>query len=1205
MLIYVPFPEYLKKQVAILLLLLPMVAFAHGDHPEKGGLLFEENKRQYPSSVQFMADIPGGRLFVEKGQLRYAYHNPDELKYIHDVLGHEKNLSSSEIDAQTVHFHSVFVNFLGNSAEQEFTTGEKENYSRNYFKGSSPSGWSGGVSVYRTVGIRGLYPGIDLSLYSSGPHLKYDLYVAAGADPSVIRMQYEGADDLKLKDDGILYMKTSVNEVMELAPVAYQTISGAKIPVNCRYRLDGNVLSFEFPDGYNTAYTLVIDPVLVASTYSGSNATTYGHSATYDDQGNIYAGGRCFGAGYPTTPGAYDGTFGGSVDVSISKYSPNGTTLLYATYLGGTNDDYVHSMIVNTAGELYIMGSTSSADYPTTAGTLQPAIGGGYDIIISRLNPAGNTLLSSTYLGGTATDGQNMIAQNYGDGYRGEIDLDGSGNILIANFSSSTNFPVTPGAFDGSHNGAQDGVVCKLNSSLTGLLFSTFIGGSGDDATYEVSETSLGDLLICGGTASNNFPVTAGAYQTTYQGGTHDGWVGRISANGSSLVASTYYGTAGYEQVFFSDIDNMDNIYVYGQADNVPAITPGTYSQPGGTMFLAMLNTPCSSVTWSTGIGPAAGQTPTAFLVDQCRKIYMAGWDGTAGLPVSPGAIQSTTDGSDFYLLVLAQDADSLLYATYMGDGSSWEHVDGGTSRFDKQGIVYEAVCEGGTSFPTTPGAYSNTSTVGWDIVVFKIDFEQQGVIARASAAPSIVGCAPFTVNFNNTSLNAQAYFWDFDDGTATSTLFQPSHTFQNPGTYQVMLVATDSTTCNISDTTYITIQVGAGDSVEASFDYVLASCSTYNLIADNTSFGAQDFLWIFGDGDSSDVENPTHSYSTPGPWTVTLIATDTVCIGADTIQVQIQFGPPVLPVADFTYLQSPDCEEITVTFTNNSQNAGAYFWDFGDGNSSYAENPTHVFDNPGDYLITFIATDTLCNQKDTMQMTITVDGGIAIDLGPDGEICPDQAVNFDAGSGAESYLWSTGDTTQAITVTASGTYIVEAVKGNCVSRDTITLYALTFDPAPDTNLVCPGALTLHAGNGNSFLWSTGATTESITVLEETTVWYEKWVGYCLVKDTIVVQHRYRSPDVYIPNTFTPNNDGLNEAFHIVGADKEDYELMIFNRWGEMLFYSNSPSEGWNGRYMDSQQIVPQGTYVWKVHYVNYCQDPYDQTRIGHINVIR
>ncbi|MFA4917363.1 MAG: hypothetical protein WC560_11935, partial [Syntrophales bacterium] len=748
--------------------------------PLAQSLSFEENKKQWNPDVLYKTDIPGGRIFLEKNTITYSLYSISDLEKGHNHSHTSEKPGKPEKDFK-IRCHAFKVKFSGANTDVVVNGKDKMQKYSNYFIGNDSSRWASFVGNYKTVEYHDLYKGIDLEVYSSGNNFKYEFIVNPNTDPSDIRMVYEGAEKLTL-NQGTLVIATSVTDVLETIPYVYQEIDGVKKEIKCSYILVENQVSFDFPEGYDKNFPLVIDPVVVASTYSGSTAETWGHCATYDNQGNIYTGGRCFGQGYPVTTGAFQTSFAGDVDIAIGKLNPTGSAFIYATYIGGTSDEYAQSMITDSNGELYIYGSSASADYPVTAGCYDNSFNGSYDIVLTKLNSTGSALMGSTYMGGQDIDGLNDISYNYGDEFRGEIILDANNNPLVASFSSSFNFPTTPGAYDQSFDGGQDGVVFKMNSNLTSLTWSTFLGGSGDDAAFGLQINSVGYVYVVGGTDGNNFPTTPVVLHPNFQGGDYDGFICILQGNGSALMASTYFGTSEFDELFFVDLDANDNVYVFGLTEgNIPP-TVGVYANPGSSQFITKLDPTLNTVIYSTCFGSGtisyyADFSPTAFLVDICENVYAAGWGETTGFPVSPNAVQPTTDGEDFYLMVLKKDALSLLYATYYGDPNALEHVDGGTSRFDKQGIVYEAVCAGGSQFPTTPGAVSAVNNTDWDIAVFKIDFQLGQVLADANASPNDTGCVPFTVNFINNS-NGVNYLWDFDDGSPLNTQVSPSHTF-------------------------------------------------------------------------------------------------------------------------------------------------------------------------------------------------------------------------------------------------------------------------------------------------------------------------------------------------------------------------------------------------------------------------------------------
>ncbi|GAA4382569.1 hypothetical protein GCM10023186_23030 [Hymenobacter koreensis] len=348
----------------------------------------------------------------------------------------------------------------------------------------------------------------------------------------------------------------------------------------------------------------------------------------------------------------------------------------------------------------------------------------------------------------------NPLVRNYGDQFRGDIMVDAADNVYVASNTTSANFPVR-NSFQNTYAGGIDGVVSKLTPALTDVLWSSFLGGTGPDAAYSLQLDAVGRLFVSGGTASPSFPVRPGALVPTY-GGSADGFVVRVSANGSTLEKSTFLGTPQYDQAYFLQLDASGQVYVLGQSAGTYPTTPGRYSNPNGRQFIHQLNADLSVTGFATVFG--SGRTtldlsPTAFLVDQCERIFVSGWGGgnnvsygngsVTGLPTTSAAVQPTTDGADFYLMQLSSGATTLEYATFFGGAGYQDHVDGGTSRFDRRGVIYHAVCAGcggNSNFPIPVGAntYStiNRST-NCNNAAFKFNFEPE----RAIVGPARNAC--------------------------------------------------------------------------------------------------------------------------------------------------------------------------------------------------------------------------------------------------------------------------------------------------------------------------------------------------------------------------------------------------------------------------------------------------------------------------------
>ena len=747
------------------LLLSRLAPSANAQDATTPSLEFIENKGQWDGHARYAAALPSGRLFAEADGLTFALLSAPGLAH-HGTAAHSEPANGQPAAPADSVFrgHAVTLRFLGAAPTARLMPAEATADRRNYFLGTDPKHWAQDVRGYHRLRYAGLWPGVDAQVYESADQqVEYDFELAAGADPTAIVLRHDGAEKVQLDASGNLLLLTSVGRIMERAPQAWQTdAAGQRRPVTCRYRLaaDGTV---RFALGtYDQQQPLTIDPVVVFSTYTGSFADNWGFTSTYDTQGNLYSGGIVFGVGYPVSTGAFRTTFAGITDIGIIKYNTavsGPAARVWATYIGGNNADFPTSLVVNNQGELLLLGVTSSLDYPTTAGAVQRNFGGGSsadpygyggttalpngsDLVITRLNAVGSALIGSTYLGGSANDGLlplNMsttaqLAHNYGDVFRGDILVDAADNVYVASHTASSNFPLSQGLGGGYRGGTSDGLVLKLNPSLTGLIWGSFLGGSASDAAYSIQlEPASGDVYVAGGTLSTNFPATAGSYRPSASGDV-DGFVARIAANGQTISRATYLGTSAYDQAYFLQLGNDGGVYVLGQTAGTYPVTSGLYATTGGRQFIHKLRADLGATQLSTVFG--SGRTsidldPTAFLVDRCDRVYVCGWGGstnqgsgthaylslngsTAGLPTTPGAMQTTTDANDFYLAQFSAGLTTLEYATFYGHGGGvGDHVDGGTARFDPRGVVYQAVCScgGPTGFPILGGVNTFSTT--------------------------------------------------------------------------------------------------------------------------------------------------------------------------------------------------------------------------------------------------------------------------------------------------------------------------------------------------------------------------------------------------------------------------------------------------------------------------------------------------------------
>jgi hypothetical protein len=446
----------------------------------------------------------------------------------------------------------------------------------NYLLGNDASKWRTNATNYARVQYRDLYPGINLIYYGNQRQLEYDLVVATGGDPKTIAMQFEGSNHPYLTPEGDLILSA---DVRLLKPRAYQEVNSVQKEIPSRYILKGeNRVAFALGH-YNHSLPLVIDPVLSFSTYLGGSSDEAAYGVVTDSSGNSYVAGYTTSIDFPATPGAYKGASQGSLyDAFVAKYSPTGA-LIYATYLGGSGDDIAYGIAVDSSGNAYITGSTTSTDFPVTSGTLRNVYqGGSSDAFVAKMNAAGNGLLYSTYLGGSGDDIGYAIA------------LDAADEATVAGSTSSTDLPVNVGAYGPSNGGGlTDAFVARLNAAGTVLIYSTYLGGAGEDVAYGVAVDTAGNAYVTGYTESNNFPTTSGVAQRVEAGG-YDAFVTVLNPYATAPLYSTLLGGSQQDYGVGIAVDSLGNAYVtgYTASPDYPA-TPGVLQPAKGSGYDAIV----------------------------------------------------------------------------------------------------------------------------------------------------------------------------------------------------------------------------------------------------------------------------------------------------------------------------------------------------------------------------------------------------------------------------------------------------------------------------------------------------------------------------------------------------------------------------------------------------------------------------------------
>jgi gliding motility-associated-like protein len=1109
----------------IFLLFFSFLSFFSATNTKATNLEFIENKGQWNKNVLYKTNIENGAIFFENNRLKYHFYDVEKLNEISTRNHHARENDFLSMD-NTLKYHAVFLNFEGAKTPSKTVATFPQNHYYNYFIGKKQEEWASEAKAYQKIRYYDIYEGIDLVFYVKNNYLKYDFELAANADVKQISMFYEGADDVFIKD-GRLIVKTSVNEIKELKPYSYQIIDGEKVEVACDFKISKQKkISFHFPNGFDNTQKLIIDPTLVFSTYSGSTANNFGYTATFDSKGHLYSGSTAFNIGYPTSAGAYQSTFnGGNTDVAISKYSLDGTTLMYSTYLGGNSAEQPHSLIVNNSDELFIFGTTSSPNFAVLPNAYDTSFNGGppvnltnglglnftngCDIFVSRLSANGSSLLASTYLGGSGTDGLNSLngaavtnifnplRYNYADEVRGEVIIDENNNIYIGTCTRSTDFPTTNNAFQTTYGGGNlDACLSKLDNNLTTLIWSSYYGGNGADAIYSLDIDKNNDILFTGGTTSTNLTTTSGVLNPNFQGGRADGFIGHVSKNGNQIINASYFGTSEYDQSYFIQRDKENNIYIYGQTQGSAneLIENALYNTPNSGQFITKMTIEMDSVIWSTRFGTAIGVpniSPAAFLVDVCNKIYLSGWGGsvngfggTNGMDITPNAVQSTTNNSDFYLMVIEDDVSAISYATYFGSPTTSEHVDGGTSRFDKKGRIYQSVCAscgGFSDFPTTPNAHSSNNLASCNNAVFKFDFSLPIAVADFELPP--IDCTPYTATFNNLSISVGIpnYQWFFGDGN-TSTDINPTHTFTNPGTYDVTLVIIDTLSCNFSDTIIKKLTVLSNSTSNLPNVNI---CSGFNeqIGLAPTGLSGIIYQWTPSTGLSDpSVSNPI--VNTNQSTLYQLIISNGIC--ADTLFQQVNLIDAIISTSPDTLV----CKDDLVTLNAYSSGfANVFLWsnniNFSNILNTNTSDSTYTFTalNSGKYYVK--AGNGICDKIDSVFVTVFGLDTISPTniLACKNEVItlsfvnpyPNQNLTFSWQNNPN--LSPINDTSAFLSPNTSGNFNAIISNGFCADTVRFNVTLSNFEVnAPNNQAVCSGinnTFTANSnGNGVSYVWS-------------------------------------------------------------------------------------------------------------------------------------
>ena len=671
----------------------------------------------------------------------------------------------------------------------------------NYFIGNDPAQWHTDIPTYARVKYASVYPGIDLVYYGNQRQLEYDFVVAAGADPKPVSLHFAGARKLKLNAEGDLEVIARNGEIAFHKPEIYQLLEGKRLPVEGSFQImSGKRVRFTLGK-YDRGHELVIDPALVYSSYLGGSSMDEANAIAVDTTGNAYVTGTTSSADFPVTSGAFqqvNNFQAGYVgqNAFISKINADGSALIYSTYLGGTggsfNDypsgDIGYGIAVDASGNAYITGQAASDDFPVTADAFQKTnkgkANGAPDSFVTKLNATGSALIYSTYLGGRGMAGFPPYQFAEGDIASG-IALDGSGDAYVIGTACSANFPVSNAAYQKVLKGVTNAFVTKLNPAGSGLVYSTYLGGSIFDGGAGIAVDKAGNAYVTGSSASTDFPVTSGAYQQVNRAsgtyGLYNAFVTKFTSSGA-LDYSTYLGGTNANGNGIA-VDESGNAYVIGStsATDFP-VTSGVFqstnnaaTNDANNVFVTKINPTGSELVYSTYLGGSGqsssdanlGDAGTGIAVDGAGNAYLVGSAYSTNFPVTEDAFQTVNSalvfmfynltgaypGYNAFFATLNPEGSALDYSTYLG-GAYSDSASG--VAVDASGNAYVAGIASSRNFPTSSGAFQvlNNSGANANGTGFVSKFsltsplEPTRTVLKSSWNPQRIGLnVTFTVN--------------------------------------------------------------------------------------------------------------------------------------------------------------------------------------------------------------------------------------------------------------------------------------------------------------------------------------------------------------------------------------------------------------------------------------------------------------------------
>ncbi|OJU75431.1 MAG: hypothetical protein BGO09_04055 [Bacteroidetes bacterium 47-18] len=1107
-------------------------------------LSFTENKGQWEKEIRYKSPIADGALFITSGGL--VYHLVDMDK-VHALLHDD---TSAARYSETIDHYAFRMTLQQHNPNASFTTGQPEPGYENYFSGRDPAAWATAVKRYQEVTQEQVYDNIDLKYYATTQGLKYEFLVRPTGDPSLIRFSIEGITP-EIDRDGHLHYITPLGTITETAPVCYQLIGSDTVYIPSVFRLKDQVLSFELKAPFDTRYPLVIDPDMVFSTYSGGTTSNfYAYTSSYDNSGKMYSGGIAWGPGWPVSLGAFQTQFNGDVDVCIIKFNSTGTQRLMSTYYGGSGEDIPLAISVNAAEEVAIGGYSRSRDLPmlttsydstlnnTTRSNQSEPLG---DLFVITFNAAGTQLTGATYLGGTDDEASIITAAN----------------------------PYTNDR--------------RINSKTSPL----FLRFDNNDHLWLISNTS-----------SNDFPVTANAFQSL-PGGLTDGVLCRLNKQCSQLLFSSRIGGSERDFLSYFDYNNQQQLVISGftKSTTLPVFSNSYNAVPPGDedAYIFIFDPATSLITNSTYLGTAGIDEALKVAVEPASQhVYVLGITN-GNYPVSAGTY-AMPNGNAF-LHILDSSLSLSIASTRTGHDNTlgvfpnWLPTAIGFGACDE--VIVTGIQNNLTpytlSMPVTPNAYQAAPGAFW-FAVMDLSLQQLKYATFLGASGlDHIHCGQHQLdkrgNLYHTICSTNGNF------PITAGSWSPVK--QNG---------------NLLDIISFKFELAPPREVIADFElapgYNDIGCAPYTVTFRNNSVNARFYHWDFGDGSSSTLFEPFHTYDREGQYRIILYASEDICHShdSDTLILTVKkVTDPRLITRDTVICPGTETLRLEALLAN-PDSIIHIDWQPADAILS-SRDRLHITADPRRSLQFTVKAFN----KDPLACVLTREAVIRISKydslavlidPPESHICTGDTVMLTvSGEGQADWIkglhifhregnsiYANPDVSSVYTVRVTDTH-------QCVyyadARITVT-DTIRVDAGPDKVIRYGETVSLEGYSPYDYFWyppslfSDNTTAQPTVRPLETTTYYLKSTHGCTAMDSV----RVIVTNARIPNAFSPNGDGINDKFYVLQF-RDNVTLKqfsIYNRYGERVFYTENIADGWDGSYKG--EPCDLGVYFYYVQYI-------------------